>query len=126
MFFNVLEPKCYIFKKICFGQSVEVGLVAWKFFHFRIGFASLIVCLPGALETSRVLTDGNVTRGLDSWDVCTTVCRFSHMRKSLVSPGESLAIEVCGVVTDISTREVAAHVTCNGVKPKTSAQPQVS
>lgn len=86
----------------------------------------VVVCLPGALETSRVLTDGNVTRGLYSWDVYTTVCKFSHMRKSLVSPGESLAIEECGVVIDISTCEVAACVNCCGVKPKTSAQPQVS
>lgn len=86
----------------------------------------MVVCLPDALEASRLLADGNVTTGLYSWDVYTTVCKFSHMTKSLVSPGEGLAIEVCGVVIDISARGVAAHVSSSGVKPKTSAQPQVS
>lgn len=123
--FSIQEPKCCIFKKICFGQNIEVALLSLEVFSLSCWIWKCD-CLPDALEPSRALTDGNVTRGLYSWDVYTTVCKFSHMTKPLVSPGESLAVEVCGVVIDISTREVAVRGTCSGVKPKTSAQPQVS
>lgn len=106
--FSFQEPKCCIFKKTCFGENIEVGLLTLEFFSLSYWICKCD-CLPDTLEPSRALADGNVTRGLYSWDVYTTVCKFSHMRKSLVCPGESLAIEVCGVVIDISTREVAAQ-----------------